>query len=603
MNVINISFLKILIQFILSSIIHSNRVNHFKFSQLKKALDISKLGVKEHNKKSSILDLYFIQKIKNPKLREFLTRNHELTPDFNNYYSIKYKAPNYSEKNSKIEINISDKDLIKDKFNIYSNIDKSDIIQGDYKKNDLLVKFFNKKNNPKEEEKIKYLKNKYDNNKEVINKGKIDVNNGKNNYIIKNNLDRNPIPNNFHFHENNDIPFHQYQRLDDEFVYDNPNVNNYPPGGGNFHPSMDPRASLLHSSNGHGHHSHHTHHHSHHNYGGYQTYSNTPKQKSRLSEYMGSFYQIMIVVFFFGFIYRIIYGNRQNDKHALAWYDENKDYFKERYETVGLIEDQDIGCYRKDDNMKENVLIKENPDNYKLICANYRYIKFIEINLQFQKKFDMSLLFTSIFIPIKDKIIYKVAFNQVDPLGWVFCFGKKNQCTSIKDSFEIMSYYCQIYEPKFMDTYMCLISEDEEIFTELFNNKNLMQYYKCCESFIDSIYYSDAINIYTEENNIYFTFDIDLSENYPTRIFLEITHFVNVFVDCFAQIKYTKEFRDKVNNNRLMFKENQIKNSMKKEIEEKEKKDFIEKWKIKNNMKGKSEFERKKLQKKLKKYK
>ena len=37
-------------------------------------------------------------------------------------------------------------------------------------------------------------------------------------------------------------------------------------------------------------------------------------------------------------------------------------------------------------------------------------------------------------------------------------------------------------------------------------------------------------------------------------------------------------------------------------IEEKEKRDFIEKWKIKNKMKGKKGLERRKLQKELEKY-
>ncbi len=39
-----------------------------------------------------------------------------------------------------------------------------------------------------------------------------------------------------------------------------------------------------------------------------------------------------------------------------------------------------------------------------------------------------------------------------------------------------------------------------------------------------------------------------------------------------------------------------------KEIEEKEKRDFIEKWKIKNKMKGKKGLERRRLQKELEKY-
>ena len=173
---------------------------------------------------------------------------------------------------------------------------------------------------------------------------------------------------------------------------------------------------------------------------------------------------------------------------------------------------------------------------------------------------------------------------------------------AIKDNYEDLNLFCEIYHPSFMDEYICLISEDLDIFVELFKNKRLLQYYKNVEPFIETIYYSDIINLFTEENNIYFSFDIDLSASYQNRIFLEITHFVNVFVDGLAQIKYTKEFKEKVNNNRILYKENKINDSRKKEIEEIEKKNFIEKWKIKNKMKGKSGYERAKLERKLKKY-
>ena len=214
----------------------------------------------------------------------------------------------------------------------------------------------------------------------------------------------------------------------------------------------------------------------------------------------------------------------------------------------------------------------------------------------------MSVMVASMFVSLKDKIVYQVTFNSVDPCGWVFFISRNNQCMTIKDNYEDLNLFCEIYHPNFMEEYMSLISEDLDIFVELFKNKRLLQYYKNVEPFIETIYYSDIINLFTEENNIYFSFDIDLSASYQNRIFLEITHFVNVFVDGLAQIKYTKEFKEKVNKNRILYKENKINDSRKKEIEEIEKKNFIEKWKIKNKMKGKSGFERAKLERKLKKY-
>ena len=94
-----------------------------------------------------------------------------------------------------------------------------------------------------------------------------------------------------------------------------------------------------------------------------------------------------------------------------------------------------------------------------------------------------------------------------------------------------------------------------------------------------------------------------MNASYQERIYLEITHFVNIFVDSLAQIKYTDEFKKKIKNKREQYKENRIKEDMKEEIEAKEKKEFIEQFKIKNQLKGKTGLARKKLEKKLKKKK
>ena len=51
----------------------------------------------------------------------------------------------------------------------------------------------------------------------------------------------------------------------------------------------------------------------------------------------------------------------------------------------------------------------------------------------------------------------------------------------------------------------------------------------------------------------FFSFNIDLTKPNQDRDLLEITHFVNLFVDTLAQLKYSKQFKDKVKNSRIMF--------------------------------------------------
>ena len=334
-----------------------------------------------------------------------------------------------------------------------------------------------------------------------------------------------------------------------------------------------------------------------------QTYTNDQSQNSKLKNYMSTLYQVMMVLCFFSLIYKILFGNKQNDKYAMAWYNSNKDYFKERYKVFGLIENEETGRYSKDENMKECILIKESPTEYKLTCSNYRYIQYITAVIQFHKRFDLSSFLTSFFVSLHDKIVYQVSFHSVDPVGWIFCICKKNQSFVNKEYYEDLNFFCNVYEPNFMDESMCLISEDLDIFKDIFNNKNLYHYYKIVEPYLESIYYSDLINIIADNNNIFFCFDIDLTVSNQDRILLEITHFVNLFVDSLAQIKYSNEFKEKVNKNRILFENTKRSDTIKKEIEEKEKHDFIEKWKIKNKMKNKTGLERKKLEKQLLKFK
>ena len=77
---------------------------------------------------------------------------------------------------------------------------------------------------------------------------------------------------------------------------------------------------------------------------------------------------------------------------------------------------------------------------------------------------------------------------------------------------------------------------------------------------------------------------------------MEITHFVNLFVDTLAQLKYSKEFREKLKNSRITFERTKMDASKRKEIEEQEKRDFIEKWKFRKRMRTKKGAERRKLE-------
>ena len=331
---------------------------------------------------------------------------------------------------------------------------------------------------------------------------------------------------------------------------------------------------------------------------------NQVNQPSRLRKLLSLFYQIMMIFFFVSFIYNYFLGKNQNDKHALVWYNSNKEYFQERYEYFGIEDDDKLKKPKKNSIslMKDCKLSKENPYYYKLSCANYRYIRYLTVALEFHKRYDMTSILTSIFISPKDRLVFQVSFEPIENVGWIFCVSKKSQSKSLKKSYEDLNYFCEVYEPSSFNNYMCLISESLEMFMELFNNKSLFQYYKYIENYLEAIYYSDMISSYVEGNTIFFSFNIDLTRPNQDRKLLEITHFVNLFVDILAQLKYSKEFKEKVKNKRIMFERTKMDPNKRKEIEEKEKRDFIERWKLIKLMKTKKGAEKRKIQRELNKY-
>ena len=71
------------------------------------------------------------------------------------------------------------------------------------------------------------------------------------------------------------------------------------------------------------------------------------------------------------------------------------------------------------------------------------------------------------------------------------------------------------------------------------------------------------------------------------RRLLEITHFVNLFCDTLSQIKFTPELKTEFEKNRILFERNKMEADIRREVERKEREEFIEQWKLRNKMKGK----------------
>ena len=132
-----------------------------------------------------------------------------------------------------------------------------------------------------------------------------------------------------------------------------------------------------------------------------------------------------MIFFVVSFGYNYFLGKNQNDKHALVWYNANKEYFKDRYDYFGVEDDDEL---KKPKNytislMRDCKLIKENPYYYKLTCAYYRHIHYLTVVLEFHKRYDMTSILSSIFISPKDRLVFQVSFEPTENVGWIFfCF-------------------------------------------------------------------------------------------------------------------------------------------------------------------------------------
>lgn len=56
--------------------------------------------------------------------------------------------------------------------------------------------------------------------------------------------------------------------------------------------------------------------------------------------WFSTFYESLMIIFVIGFVFNCVYGKTANDKFALAWYNANKQYFEERYQQIGIQQEQ-----------------------------------------------------------------------------------------------------------------------------------------------------------------------------------------------------------------------------------------------------------------------
>merc|ERR1711957_3134 len=201
----------------------------------------------------------------------------------------------------------------------------------------------------------------------------------------------------------------------------------------------------------------------------------------------------------------------------------------------------------------------------------------------------MFSLFTTMIFNHKDRIVYEVGIEPlIEDSGWVFCICNKRDGPTLAKDYQDINFFCTATEPSIMSDRLILYSESEDLYCDLFQNRNLFTYYKQIEKYIDIIYYTDQQTFCKDKNAIFFSFEIDLDVNRDKdSTLLVITHFVNLFCDTLAQLKFSKKNLETFSKNRINFSRAKMEVEKRKEIEKKEREQYIEEWIQRNKMKGK----------------
>lgn len=116
----------------------------------------------------------------------------------------------------------------------------------------------------------------------------------------------------------------------------------------------------------------------------------------------------------------------------------------------------------------------------------------------------------------------------------------------MKKSYSDIDYFTKPNNPYFMSDSLVLLTEDNEILEQIFNDKvivlcnkqDLLAVYKRVEPFIDIVYFTDRQTYTKEKQAIFFSFDLtncndirSFNSGSGYNLLNDLTYFVHIFID------------------------------------------------------------------------
>lgn len=126
----------------------------------------------------------------------------------------------------------------------------------------------------------------------------------------------------------------------------------------------------------------------------------------------------------------------------------------------------------------------------------------------------------------------------------------------------------------------------------------MLGFFKVIEKYIDLIYYTDQKTFSSSEYGLYFSFDINLNKSKTeeySNLLVEISHFVVLFSQELAQVKFSEEQKVESKKKRVTFERMKLPEEERKRLEDEDLQEEIRKEKERDKRKYfKGKLEKKK---------
>lgn len=204
-------------------------------------------------------------------------------------------------------------------------------------------------------------------------------------------------------------------------------------------------------------------------------------------------------------IINAIIGKIKNKSMADKFLAKNRQFFEEQYAHLGT---------EKEYNPKStNIILRDSYNQFKLFSSGRVYVKWLLCDLIFKKRQDLISMLTSMFLfNERDKILIQSSVVPADDLPFVMGICKKNNVKNMKKSYDELEKFTDVIENEHLNYNLVLLTENNELTTSFFKDKNFLNLYKKVEKYIEYIFFTDRRGI-------------DNVNNYAIALCYDITYF------------------------------------------------------------------------------